>query len=197
MMSERPTDTWLVAWRRTMLDRLPRRREDTPWLWILAAQAESDLSLARRMAIVEVLMDGRPHPALDLRAAVEKRLGEGCFGAQAEQTLEADLAALCSWGVRIDTSDTPGVEGYYLLDPPVVRPCQPLYQEEPSPLQAEIYRTWDGVRKMRRMFEMFEFALRQVRTGTRLRHPDWSDEQVEAEARRLVTGVEPATGWRR
>jgi hypothetical protein len=174
-----------------LLDRLPRRRDDTSWLWILAAQAESDPVLARRMAVVQVLMDGRPHPTSDLQAAVEGWLGEGCFGVQAGQTLEADLAALCSWGIRIDTSDAPGVEGYYLLDPPIVRPRQPLYQEEPNPLQAEIYRTWDGARKMRRMFEMFEFALRQVRTGTRLRHPDWSDERVEAEARRLVTGVEP------
>lgn len=197
MMSERRANTWLASWRRARLDRLPDRHQDAPWLWILAAQAETDPSLARRMAVVQVLMDGRPHPVRDLQAAVEEQLGEGCFGAQAEQTLEADLAALCSWGIRIDTSDAPGVEGYYLLDPPVVRPCQPLYQEEPNPLQVEIYRTWDGVRKMRRMFEMFEFALRQVRTGTRLRHPDWSDEQVEAEARRLVTGVEPITGWRR
>jgi len=41
------------------------------------------------------------------------------------------------------------------------------------------------------MFEMFEFALRQAETGTRLRHPDWDDERVEAEVRRLVTGVDP------
>jgi hypothetical protein len=74
-----------------MLDRLPQNREDAPWLWILAAQAEADLSLVRRMAIVEVLRDGRPHPALDLQAAVEDRLGEGCFGVQVEQTLEADI----------------------------------------------------------------------------------------------------------
>jgi hypothetical protein len=59
------------------------------------------------------------------------------------------------------------------------------------PRQIEIYRGWDNARKMRSMFEMFEFALRQVETGTRLRHPDWDDERVEAEVRRLVTGVEP------
>jgi len=196
-MSERRAGTWLVSWRRAMLDCLPGRHQDAPWLWILAAQAEANPSLTRRMAVVQVLMDGRPHPTFDLRAAVEQRLGEGCFGMQAEKTLEADVTTLCSWGIRIDYSDTPGVEGYYLQDPPVVRSGQRLYQEEPNPLQAEIYRTWDDARKMRRMFEMFEFALRQVRTGTRLRHPDWSAEQVEAEARRLVTGVEPAMGWRR
>jgi hypothetical protein len=52
-------------------------------------------------------------------------------------------------------------------------------------------KSWDNARKMRSMFEMFEFALRQVEAGTRLRHPDWDDERVEAEVRRLVTGVEP------
>lgn len=68
---------------------------------------------------------------------------------------------------------------------------QPLYGEKPNLLQIEIYRSWDGARKMRSMFEMFEFALRQARIGTRSRYPDWDDEQVEVEARRLVTGFEP------
>ncbi len=58
-------------------------------------------------------------------------------------------------------------------------------------MQIQRYRSMDSVRKMRMMFEMFEFALRQARLGARHRHPDWSDEQMEAEARRLVTGVNP------
>jgi hypothetical protein len=58
------------------------------------------------MAIVEVLRDGRPHPGPDLRTVVEERLGEGCFGAQAEQTLEADIAALRAWSIRIGHSNT-------------------------------------------------------------------------------------------
>ena len=193
-MTERHADTWLAAWRHGALDHLPRNRADAPWLWILAAQAEADPSLARRMAIVEVLMDGRPHPGPDLRAAVEERLGEGCFGAQAEQTLEADVAALRAWGIRIGHSDTPEVEGYYLKYPAIAASRRRLYEEKPNPLQTEIYRSWDSVRKMRSMFEMFEFALRQARVGTRSRHPDWGDEQIEAEARRLVTGVEPIMG---
>jgi hypothetical protein len=190
-MTEQRANTWLAAWRQTMLDHLPRNRREAPWLWILAAQAETDPSLARRMAIVEVLGDGRPHPGPDLRTAVESRLGEGCFGAQAEQTLETDVVALRAWGIRIGHSDSPEVEGYYLKDPAVETSRQRLYQEEPNPLQIETYRAWDNARKMRSMFEMFEFALHQVRIGTRSRHPDWDDEQVEAEVRRLVTGVEP------
>ena len=187
-VTEKHAHTWLAAWRQAALDHLPRNREDEPWLWILAAQAQADPFLARRMAIVEVLMDGRPHPGPDLRAAVEERLGEGCFGAQAEQTLEADVTALRAWAIRIGHSDTPGVEGYYLKHPAIVTPRQSLYEEEPNPLQSEIYRSWDNVRKMRSMFEMFEFALQQTKIGTRSRHPDWDDGQVEAEARRLVTG---------
>jgi len=190
-MTEQRTSAWLAAWRRSALDHLPCNRKDAPWLWILAAQAEADPALARRMAIVEVLSDGHPHTGPDLRAAVEDRLGEGCFGAQAERTLEADIAALRAWRIRIGHSDGPVVEGYYLKDPAVVVQCQRSYKEEPHPLQVEIYRGWDNARKMHSMFEMFEFALRQAETGTRLRHPDWDDERVEAEVRRLVTGVEP------
>jgi hypothetical protein len=192
-MTEQRANTWLEAWRRAVLDHLPRNRGEAPWLWILAAQAEADPSLARRMATVEVLRDGRPHPGPDLRAAVEERLGEGCFGAQAEQTLEADIVALRDWGIRIGYSDFPQVEGYYLKDPAVVTSRQRFYEEEPNPLQIKTYRAWDNARKMRSMFEMFEFALHQARIGTRSRHPDWDDEQVEAEVRRLVTGSEPVT----
>jgi hypothetical protein len=190
-MTEQRANTWLAAWRQAILDHLPRNRREARWLWVLAAQAEADLSLARRMAIVEVMGDGRPHPGPDLRTAVESRLGEGCFGAQAEQTLEADIVALRAWGIRIGHSDSPEVEGYYLKDPAVETSRRRPYQEEPNPLQIETYRAWDSARKMRSMFEMFEFALHQVRIGTRSRHPDWDDEQVEAEVRRLVTGVEP------
>ena len=67
---------------------------------------------------------------------------------------------------------------------------QPSYREELSPIQIEVYRSWDGSRKMRSMFEMFEFALQLARVGTRSRHPAWDDAQVEAEARRLVTGTD-------
>jgi len=47
----------------------------------------------------------------------------------------------------------------------------------------------DPARKLLAVFEMFEFALQLARSGTRMRHPDWTDKQVEAEARRLVTGT--------
>ncbi|UCC64513.1 MAG: hypothetical protein JSV36_05505 [Anaerolineae bacterium] len=56
-------------------------------------------------------------------------------------------------------------------------------------IQAQIYRAMSPARKLRAAFEMFEFALQLARTGTRMRHPDWTEEQVEVEARRLVTGT--------
>lgn len=86
------------------------------------------------------------------------------------------------------------MEGYYLKDPAIVTPHGRLYEEEPSLLQIDIYRSWDSARKIRSMFEMFEFTLRQARIGTRSHHPRWDDERIEAEARRLVTGSEPVTG---
>jgi hypothetical protein len=189
-MIRQRASTWLAAWRQALMDHLPRDRDDALWLWILAAQAEADPVLVRRMAIIEVLRDGRPHPGPGLRAAVNDRLGEGCFGAQAERALQADVAALRAWGIRIGYSDAREVEGYYLKDPALVTSCQRPYEEESSLLQLETYRAWDGARKMRSMFEMFEFALRQTRIGAHSRHPDWDDEQIEAEVRRLVTGCD-------
>jgi hypothetical protein len=191
-MADQQADAWLEAWRRAVLDRLPRSRRDALWLWILAAQAKVDPSLVRRMAIVEVLSDGRPHPTPALQTALEERLGESCFGAQAEQTLKADIAALGDLGIRIGHSDTPEVDGYYLKDPAVRVTGESAWEESVNPVQVQIHRTMDDARKMRDMFEMFEFACQQVETGTRARHPDWDDAQVETEVRRLVTGVESA-----
>jgi len=65
--------------------------------------------------------------------------------------------------------------------------------QETSPsalsVQTQIYRAMPPARKLRAVFEMFEFALQLARSGARMRHPDWTDEQVEVEARRLVTGT--------
>ena len=62
------------------------------------------------------------------------------------------------------------------------------YQERPSQLQIETYRSWDNVQKMRCMFELFELAKLRARMAVRVRHPDWDDEQVERRVRELVTG---------
>ncbi len=62
------------------------------------------------------------------------------------------------------------------------------YQERPSRLQIETYRSWGNVRKMRCMFELFELAKHRARMAVRVRHPDWDDERVERRVRELVTG---------
>jgi hypothetical protein len=62
------------------------------------------------------------------------------------------------------------------------------YQERPSRLQIETYRSWDNARKMRAMFEMFDLAKHRARMAVRSRHPDWDDEHVERRVRELVTG---------
>lgn len=62
------------------------------------------------------------------------------------------------------------------------------YRERLSLLHIETYRTWDNIRKMRTLFEMFELAKHRARMAVRVRHPDWDDEQVERRVRELVTG---------
>ena len=62
------------------------------------------------------------------------------------------------------------------------------YKEQPSQHQIETFRSWDNVRKMRCMFELYELAKHRLRMAVRARHPDWSDERVERRVRELVTG---------
>ena len=62
------------------------------------------------------------------------------------------------------------------------------YREQFSQRQIETFRTWDNVRKMRCMFEMYELAKHRLRMAVRARHPNWSDEEVERRVRELVTG---------
>ena len=49
------------------------------------------------------------------------------------------------------------------------------YREQFSQRQIETFRTWDNVRKMRCMFEMYELAKHRLRMAVRARHPNWSD----------------------
>jgi hypothetical protein len=62
------------------------------------------------------------------------------------------------------------------------------YREQFSQRQIETFRSWDNVRKMRCMFEMYELAKHRLRMAVRARHPGWSDEEVERRVRELVTG---------
>ena len=46
------------------------------------------------------------------------------------------------------------------------------YKEQPSQHQIETFRSWDNVRKMRCMFELYELAKHRLRLAVRARHPD-------------------------
>ncbi len=63
------------------------------------------------------------------------------------------------------------------------------HQESSDHIQVELYRRQSSIRKLRAVFELFELALHQARVGTRWRHPDWNDEEIEKAARQLVTGT--------
>ena len=62
------------------------------------------------------------------------------------------------------------------------------YEEQFSQRQIETFRSWDNVRKMRCMFELYELAKHRLRMAVRARHSDWNDEEVERRVRELVTG---------
>lgn len=191
-MSNHSTKTWLDNWQQNTL--LPHTKDALSLcrLAILAGHVELQPALAQRLAIIEVLSDGRPHTRQHLLQAVENRLGPGCFGKSPWQTLWADMRALRASDLRIGYSRSPGTEGYYLKYPPLGALVKQGWEDSPNPVQIEIYRSMSNIRKMQAMFDLFEFVLHQAQVGTRWRHPDWSDEEIEAEARRLVTGVEQA-----
>ena len=191
-MSKQSTKTWLDNWQQNTLLPHPKDALSLCWQAILAGRVELQPVLARRLTIVEVLSDGRPHTRHDLLQAVEDRLGPGCFGKSPGQTLWADIRALRARDLRIGYSRGPGTEGYYLKYPPLGVLVKQGWEDSPNPVQIEIYRSMSNIRKMQAMFDLFEFVLHQAQVGTRWRHPDWSDEEIEAEARRLVTGVEQA-----
>jgi len=192
-MHKSSIEAWLTECWQNMLEAGSEPMAVRPWLALLAGHARSQPALARRMAIIEVLSDDRPHRREELQKAVEARLGPGCFGQSADQTLWVDMRALRRCGLRIGYSRRPGAEGYFLEVPAVEVQARPGDEEPSHPVQTQIYRSLSSADKMRAIFEMFEFALHQARVGTRRRHPDWDDAQVEAEARRLVTGSKPVT----
>lgn len=157
----------------------------------LVACLTTDRFAVRRMAVVQVLADGRAYPAREIQQRVVALLGRRrCWGRSPAQALWADLRLLRQGGLRIGYSRRPGAQGYFLYDPPLVA-TQAARPDRPSLEQIAVWRTWDSVRKLEAMFSAWEFALDLARAGARNRHPDWTPEQIEAEARRLVGGVEP------
>jgi hypothetical protein len=60
-----------------------------------------------------------------------------------------------------------------------------LADEEMSPKQIEILRGLSGEQRLRIADQLYWTAREMTAVGVRARHPDWSEEQVKAEVRRL------------
>ena len=60
-----------------------------------------------------------------------------------------------------------------------------LPDEQPSAKQIEILRGMSGERRLHVAEQLYWTAHRLKTAGVRNQHPDWSDEQVKAEVRRI------------
>ncbi len=169
-----------------------QRTQPAPeWSLRLAAMAghmRIDKIAARRAALIDLLADGRPHPREKIWQTVANRLGEGCWGKLPQEALARDLSALRKGGIRIAYSRRPEMTGYYLQHPPLQRPSTCQYEAVNWELLAHIGQL-SGAEKNKRAFAAADFALRQKKLILTESHPEWSPEQVENEARRLVYGV--------
>jgi hypothetical protein len=65
-----------------------------------------------------------------------------------------------------------------------------LPDEQPSPEQIQILRAIPGERRLR-LAEQLYWSARKLKTaGLRAQHPDWSQERVDAELRRLFANAQ-------
>lgn len=178
-----PAETWEQdAQRLSQEPRLQLR------LAAMAGHMRVDQIAARRAALIDLLADGRPHPREEIWETVAAQLGESCWGKRPQEALARDLKALRRGRIRIAYSRRPGATGYYLQYPAIERPQQQQYGAI----------NWQLVEQLRRLsvpeknemaFAAADFALRQKRLILAEQRPEWSEEQVDREARRLVFGV--------
>jgi len=169
-----------------------RRLQGTPQLQLrLAAMAghmQVDQIAARRAALVDLLADGRPHPREEIWESVVAQVGESCWGKRPQEALARDLKALRRGGIRIAYSRRPGATGYYLQYPAIERPQRQQYGAI-NWCQVEQLRRLSVPEKNEMAFAAADFALRQKRLILAEERPEWSEAQVDREARRLVFGV--------
>jgi len=66
--------------------------------------------------------------------------------------------------------------------------------EPMHPIQVEGFRRMTPAQKLRMVEDLYEAGIRLRVAGFRLKHPDWSDERVDFEARRslLYAGTQSA-----
>lgn len=155
----------------------------------MAGHMRFDKIAARRAALIDLLSDGRPHPREEIWDALAAQFDEDCWGKRPHEALARDLSALRKGGIRIAYSRRPAVTGYYLRYPSLARP----------PRRPFAATNWARIKKLRQLsvpdkneqaFADAEFALTQRGLILAEEHPDWSRDQIEREARRLVFGLE-------
>lgn len=63
--------------------------------------------------------------------------------------------------------------------------------DEPMhPMQVAAYRRMTVAQKLDQLAGMYKMAREMMAAGTRMRHPEWSDEEIEREVReRMLYGV--------
>jgi hypothetical protein len=60
-----------------------------------------------------------------------------------------------------------------------------LPDEQSSPEQIEIFRAMTGERRLQLAEQLYWSARRLKLAGLRAQHPDWTEEQLNAEVRRI------------
>ncbi|MEW5986531.1 MAG: hypothetical protein AB1791_07865 [Chloroflexota bacterium] len=177
---QHPADTWQAAARDIGRDGLTRLR-----LAAMAGHIRQDAVAARRAALIDLLSDGRPHAREAIWLAVEEKLSKQCWGKRPTETLLRDLRALARGGLRIAYSRRPGAVGYYLEYPPLQRP-EPALVKPIDWQWIETVRSMSVAEKHHLAFAAADLALQQKRALAQREHPEWTAEEVESEARRLV-----------
>ena len=62
-----------------------------------------------------------------------------------------------------------------------------LPDEQPSPEQVAAYRRMSPARRLALAEQLYWTARKMKAAGVRWQHPDWSEEQVAAEVKRIFT----------
>jgi hypothetical protein len=66
-----------------------------------------------------------------------------------------------------------------------------LLDEQPSPIQIAIWRGMSSERRMQ-LLGLLDNSLRALKAaGIQAQHPNWSDERMNTEVRRIISRVDP------
>lgn len=180
-----PADTWLRDAGRPS----PSRQLLQLRLAAMAGHMRLDPIAARRAALIDLLADGRPHPREEIWQTIAAQLDDDCWGKLPQESLARDIKVLRR-GLHIAYSRRPGAIGYYLAYPLLKRDPPQLY-EEANWQQIHNLRTLTVTEKNQQAFAAADFALRQKRLLLAEKHSDWTEAEVDKEARRQVFGNAP------